>query len=93
MNRYLLFALSLLLCVSCVEKEPAYRGSPALQLSVISTTHTTATILIESLNTDSVYLLCSTEEATPSAAAIKADGILAESDSLTLTGLKASTKY
>lgn len=93
MKRFFLFALCLLLCVSCVEKEPAYRGAPALQLKVVATTHTTATILIESLNTDSVYLLCTNSETVPLADEVLADGIPTDADTVYLSGLIASTKY
>ena len=94
MKRISLYFSVLLLLASCVGKEPEdYKGAPAVQLSFISSTHTTATFLVESLNSDEVRLFCSKDELVPDAATVFSSGIKAEGDTVLVSGLEASSHY
>ena len=94
MRRFPIYFSVLLLLASCGGKEPeVYKGSPAVQISFLSSTHTSATFLVKSLNAEEVRLLCGSSSSMPSASDIFSGGIKAEGDTVRFTGLTASTNY
>ena len=82
----------LLLLASCGGKEPAYKGKPALQLTVLEVSHTTATVKVESIFADEVYALCSMDATTPSAGELIASGRRLSGDRMVFEGLPPGSR-
>ena len=90
----ILTGVILSLLASCKEKEDApYQGTPAIQLSLESATHGTATVRVESLYTEEVRLVCLPDDVTPAAETVIADGLRAENGRAVFTGLAPGTKH
>ena len=84
----------LLLALPCCKKKPEpYVGSPAIELKVNSVSHSTATIGVNSLFTDEVFLLCLADGIAPEADEVLSRGQKVEGNSHTITGLTPGTKY
>ena len=93
MKRALILLSVLLLVLSCDKKEPEYKGSPAIRLSVLEVSHGRAEIQVESLYAEAVYLSCSMEAETPPAAQLIAEGTKAEGGSVVFSGLSSGTRH
>lgn len=93
MKRLLPFTLLAVLAAGCGEEQGGYQPSPAVRLTVGEGSHTTATILVESIYCDEVFVVARTGREVPSADELISDGILAEGDTVTLTGLTPGTRY
>ena len=85
--------MGLLLSASCGEKEPSYKGKPALQLSVLEVSHTTATVKVESIFTAEVYVQCSMDVTKPSAADLIAQGKRLSGDTIVFEGLAPGSRH
>ena len=89
----ILLTVLLLVPLGCKEKPEPYVGSPAIELTVESVTHSTVKLAIKSLYTDEVWLLCRTGDTLPSADEVTALGQKADGDAHTITGLVPGTRY
>ena len=85
--------LMLLLAISCGRKETGYVGDPAIQLTVSGVSHSGATISVQSLFADEVYVLAGFPGATPAADEIISSGEKAQDGSVQLKGLMPGMKY
>lgn len=95
MKRLLSYLCVLLLAASCIGKEDQeYKGAPAVQITFLSSTHTTAAFKLDYLNADAVYYLCSaSSDPAPYAADIKSSGTRTVEDSIIVRDLAATTSY
>lgn len=93
MKKALVILSVFLLLASCREKEPVYKGSPALQLTVVDVSHTTATVKVESINATEVYILCSMDATAPVVADLIADGRAVRDGNIVFEGLSAGTRH
>lgn len=93
----------LLLLASCGEKEPDYRGKPALQLTLVDVSHTTATVAVDCIFAEKLYLHCTPDSTVPdveeviSSAGTVLEGNrpsgVAETEQIVLEGLSPGLKY
>ena len=95
MNRLSLYFCVLLLVTSCIGKEnQEYKGSPVVQITFLSSTHTTASFKVESLNADGVYFLCRKPSDTlPNTDEMRILGTLSQSDTVVVDNLEGSSGY
>ena len=93
MRKALVILTALLLLASCREKEPVYKGSPAVQITVLQTSHTTATVKVESIFANEVYALCSNVSEAPSPAEIISLGKEVRGGTVTFEGLAPGSSY
>ena len=93
MRKTLVILFGLLLFAGCGEKEPSYKGKPALQLSVVEVSHTTATIKVESIFTDQVYALCSMDTTAPTPEELIAQGQVFSGDIIVFEGLAPGSRH
>lgn len=103
MRRALVILSTLLLFASCGEKEPDYKGSPAVQLTVTEVSHTTVNVSVDCIFAENVYIVCSREETVPTAQAIisgpatvisgKNPTGRAETETIVIQGLEAGASY
>ena len=93
MRKTLVIFSALLLFVSCREKEPSYKGKPALQLSVLDVSHTTATVKVESIFANEVYVQCTMDVTKPSAADLIDQGKRLSGDRIVFEGLASGSRH
>ncbi len=85
----LLFCLFVLL--ACDKDKPQYVGNPAIKLSIGEISHHSVTVLVESLNTDEVFVMVSSN--APSAEELVRNGSKVEHGRAVLGGLESGTRY
>ena len=94
MKKWLALPLLAFLAAACGEKPEGYVAEPAVKLTVGEEGHTMATILVESIFCDEVYVLpAEAGESAPAALDIFLYGVKVENGKATLTGLTPGCKY
>ncbi|MBO4606071.1 MAG: DUF4855 domain-containing protein [Bacteroidales bacterium] len=94
MRKWLPVTLLVLLAASCGEKNGGYEPTPAVRLTVGEQGHTVATILVESIFCDDVFVIPSeAKESAPSALDITLYGVKASDGRVVLTDLDPGTNY
>ncbi len=93
MKRLLPFTLLVLLAAGCGEEQGGYQPSPAVRLTVGEVGFATATILVESIYCDEVFILADSDLQSVSAAQVISEGVPAGDGVAVLTGLRPGTRY
>lgn len=103
MQRALVIVSAFLLLVSCGEKEPDFKGTPALQLSLVEVSHTTATVAVDCIFAEKLYLHCTPDSTVPDVKEVIASACtvlegkrpsgVAETEQVVLEGLSPGSKY
>ena len=93
MRKWFAISLLALLAAACGEKPEGYIAEPAVKLTVREEGHTAATIAVESIFCDEVFVMAGPPNATPSAEEIAEGGILALEGQAVLTGLTPGSRY
>ncbi|MBQ9310580.1 MAG: DUF4855 domain-containing protein [Bacteroidales bacterium] len=85
--------VTVLLAAACGGKASVYKGSPAVELSLVEVSHTSATLLVQSVNSDAVYLLCTLDSTEPGPEEVIADGRIVEPGTVVLSPLSVGCSY
>ena len=93
MRKWFAISLLALLAAACGEKPEGSIAEPAVKLTVREEGHTAATISVESIFCDEVFVMAGPPDATPSAEVIAEGGILALEGQAVLTGLTPGSRY
>ena len=93
MKRLLPFTLLVLLAAGCGEEQGGYQPSPAVRLTVGEVGFAAATILVESIYCDEVFILADSDLQSVSAAQVISKGVPAGDGAAVLTGLRPGTRY
>ena len=89
-----ILTLSLLLFASCGEEQNGgYVPQPAVKLTVGEEGHTTATILVESIFCDEVFVMAGAPDCAPAAEDIIVNGLQPLEGKVVLSGLAPGTRY
>ena len=89
-----LLAFILPVLAACGEKDrQGWKPTPAIELQLESVSHTEAVLSLKSFYCDEVFVVARTGREVPSADKLISDGIVAEGDTVTLSGLTPGTKY
>ena len=93
MRRWLAPTLLALLAAACGGEPEGFVGEPALKLTVSEEGHTMATVHVESIFCDEVFVLAGEPDAAPAADEIIGSGIQPTDGRVLLTGLTPGKRY
>ena len=93
MRRWLAFPLLALLAAACGKEPEGYVAEPAVKLTVDEAGHTTATILVQTIYCDEVFVMAGAQDVSLSAEEIIGGGLQPVSGKVILSGLTPGRKY